>query len=532
MRSPCRFRPARPLFTPCSGSRVPQATRRSGGPTRGSARFTRPVASRPPPCWTPGHCRLRSAGSTKPTTPFSMRLDAAPTTYRPLPRASRSFNPPAPRVQPWWPNSSCSKSSSSARSDLTQNLPGRCSGKCGSPKASSLPTSPPRRASGERTCKPSKTNASSNCPLSSIRAASSGSWPNSCASTPLTFKRRSCDGFARLSLPVARSPREVFDATSWRGGNAYGRRVERSFVRRAPFRAGPRTAVGGGARFRERGRLGWALLRLRGKAHRRGPRVLRRSFDRGPAGLASLVPLPRRLQRVPGRLLSRSRGEPDNRRGRQRSRGGRARGRHVGSSPRGADLDASANGRVYCGSPPGLGALRRPRHERASSRAADPRVVLARSSLQVAKRIRGGCGGPRSGRSRQTASPTLRAVSGALFEGEPPPYPRSLRGVRARSRGRPPVDGTKLPSHGWMRAREHQRGMEPCHRRVSESHRALRDSALQRRLSRRDRPGAAGPMLAGLRPRTDSRASAALAVARAQETRIYLRPGIVRRGIS
>ena len=62
-------------------------------------------------------------------------------------------------------------------------------------------------------------------------------------------------------------------------------------------------------------------------------------------------------------------------------------------------------------------------------------------------------------------------------------------------------------------------GLEPRHRRVPARDRPLRDAALERRLPRGHRPGAAGPLLARLRPRADRARTRALARPRPREAR-------------
>ena len=59
-----------------------------------------------------------------------------------------------------------------------------------------------------------------------------------------------------------------------------------------------------------------------------------------------------------------------------------------------------------------------------------------------------------------------------------------------------PVDGAQLPRDGRLRPRQHQRRLEPRHRRLPARDRPLRDAALERRLPRGHRAGAAGPLLA------------------------------------
>ena len=69
---------------------------------------------------------------------------------------------------------------------------------------------------------------------------------------------------------------------------------------------------------------------------------------------------------------------------------------------------------------------------------------------------------------------------------------------------RPPLDGAQLPGDGRLRPRQHERRMEPRHRRVPSGDRSFRDASLLRRLPRGHRAGPAGPLLVRLRPTRES----------------------------
>ena len=103
--------------------------------------------------------------------------------------------------------------------------------------------------------------------------------------------------------------------------------------------------------------------------------------------------------------------------------------------------------------------------------------------------------------------------------------------MRRRPRARAAVDGAQLSRDGRLRAREHERRLEPRDRLVPARDGPLRDAPLRRRMPRGDRPGAAGSLLARVRDREHQERAWALALARPGEARVHVRSRVVRRGV-
>ena len=264
------------------------------------------------------------------------------------------------------------------------------------------------------------------------------------------------------------------------------------FVARARAAALRRARVGG------RAGVGRALLRLRRAAHRRGPRLLGRSL--AIDGIVAWHPwchYPVGYSAFLGAVLPRLRRRTCASRPSSNALVGAALA--VVTWPSRATRSrrrARALAGVLVGASPGAHPLRGARHDRAargarsrSSRSGSRRVDPTRAT---ASRLVAGRARARRRRARATAGAPLRAVPRAprARRARSRRFARSSRvgrrGARVRARARPgaPVDRAQLPRDGRLRARQHQRRLEPRHRRVPARDRPLRDAPLVRRLPR------------------------------------------------
>ena len=435
--------------------------------------------------------------STRRTTRCSIRCAAAPTTSRRSPSRAPTRRARAPQAARVAAEQLMLQASSRARSAPTPSSPARCSARCASRRASSSPRSatrtkiarPPRGARGRSV--DAAPRRASTCAASSPRSrSSSGSIPRRCSG-------RTCGGCASAARRGARVTEETERRDVAFGLRAVRRRARAAALRRA--RAGRASRCG----------TGTTTTSARGASPRASatPTIAGRTAS----SVAPVVSLPRRLQRVPrlrstassGRglrvaaVFDACRGRALVRRDVARSRGTRSR---RGARSSRASSSRCTRGSILYAALVMTEPLVRAAHARRRFGSRRERATVdgvRRAAALVARRRARSCGRRRSSARRSSRfierAEAARRASGKLAR---PPARRAR--VRARARAGPAVDGAQLPRDGRLRARQHERRMEPRDRRVPARDGPLRDAARVATAAARS-PGRCSRIAAGSR---------------------------------